>query len=252
MAYHWPHPCPELYRISRHLTQVHLILTLLKDTVIAPDIRGTGDSSIPLSRNYSAHAAGSDLYAILTYLNITSTYVFAHDKGVGLAASLAIEHPSLVSRIILADYPLPGFGYPTSVTSPNAYLNWQLAFFAVPDAAEFFIRGREKEMLSWYFWHASYSGTAAVSVDHLDRYTNEISKPGFLRAGMEYFAAAWEDEKYFTAALNRTRLQMPMLALGGEASFSPVSLLQQAWQGVSANFVAESIPKAGHWIGTFV
>lgn len=218
--------------------------------MIAPDIRGTGDSSIPLSRNYTAHAAGSDLHAILTYLNITSTYVFAHDKGVGLAASLAIEHPSLVSRIILAEYPLPGFGYSTEVTSPNAYQNWQLAFFAVPDAAEFFIQGREKEMLSWYFWHGSYSGTAAVSTDHLERYTNEISKPGFLRAGMEYFAAKWEDEKYFTSALtNGSKLQMPMLALGGEASFSPVSLLQQAWAGVSANFVAESIPKAGHWIG---
>ena len=89
-----------------------------------------------------------------------------------------------------------------------------------------------------------------MSNDHLQRYTNEISKPGFLRAGMEYFAAVWEDEKYFVRAFsNGTRLQMPMLALGGEASFGPVSLLEQAWGNVSANFVAESIPKAGHWIG---
>jgi len=209
-----------------------------------------GDSGIPLSRNYSAHSAGSDLAALLTYLNINQTYVFAHDKGAGLATSLAIEHPSLVSRIILAEYALPGFGYPYAVTSPNAYLNWQLAFFAVPDAAEFFIQGRVKEMLSWYFWHASYSGTASVSREHLERYTNEISKPGFLRAGMEYFAAAFEDEKYFMRKLgNGTgRLRMPLLALGGEASLSPVSLVQQAWAGVGANLVAQVIPKAGHWI----
>jgi len=105
-------------------------------------------------------------------------------------------------------------------------------------------------MLSWYFWHASYSGTAAVSKDHLERYTNEISKPGFLRAGLEYFAAVWEDETYFTRAFAKGRkLEMPMLALGGEASFSPVGLLQQAWQNVSSDLVAEVVPKAGHWIG---
>lgn len=219
-------------------------------TVIAPDNRGGGDSSLSKTANYTAAAGGSDLKAILDFLNINQTYVFAHDKGVGLATSLAIEHPEVVNRIILAEYPLPGYGYPTEVTSPDLYQNWQLSFFAVPDAAEFFIKGREKQMLSWYFFHSSYSGTQAVSEDHLTRYTNEISKPGFLRSGLSYFAAAFEDKKYFTNAFsNGTRLQMPLLALGGEASFSPVSLLNQSWSGVSGNFVAESIPKAGHWIG---
>jgi pimeloyl-ACP methyl ester carboxylesterase len=217
--------------------------------VIAPDIRGCGDSSIPLSKIYTAAAAGADLKAILDYLSINQTYVFAHDKGVGLATSLAIEYPDVVKQIILAEYILPGYGYPTSVSSPNVYLNWQLAFFAVPDAAEYFIQGREKQMLSWYFFHSSYSGTASVSEDHLQRYTNEISKPGFLRSGMEYFAAVWEDEKYFMATFGRGKLHMPMLVLGGEASFGPVSLMRELFAGASDNFVAEAIPKAGHWIG---
>ena len=186
--------------------------------MIAPDIRGCGNSSLPLSKNYTAAAAGADLKAVLDYLNITSAYVFAHDKGVGLATSLAIERPSVVEAIILAKYVLPGYGYPAQVTSPSLYQNWQLSFFGVPDAAEFFVQGREKQMLSWYFFHASYSGTAALSEDHLQRYTNEISKPGFLRSGMEYFASVFGSGK---------KLQMPLLALGGEASFSPVSLLEE-------------------------
>jgi pimeloyl-ACP methyl ester carboxylesterase len=198
--------------------------------VIAPDIRGCGDSSIPLSKIYTAAAAGADLKAILDYLSINQTYVFAHDKGVGLASSLAIEHPDVVKQIILAEYILPGYGYPTSVS-------------------EYFIQGREKQMLSWYFFHSSYSGTASVSEDHLQRYTNEISKPGFLRSGMEYFAAVWEDEKYFKATFGRGKLHMPMLVLGGEASFGPVSLMRELFAGASDNFVAEAIPKAGHWIG---
>ncbi|KAF7682248.1 hypothetical protein GT037_001224 [Alternaria burnsii] len=241
-----------VHGFPQHSLTWHTIGPILAQnyTVIAPDIRGCGDSALPFSKNYTAAAAGTDLKAILDYLNITSTYVFAHDKGVGLATSLAIEHPSVVEAIILAEYALPGYGYPTQVTSSSLYQNWQLAFFAVPDAAEFFIQGREKQMLSWYFFHASYSGTAALSEDHLQRYTNEISKPGFLRSGMEYFAAAWDDEAYFTSVFGSgKRLQMPLLVLGGEASFSPATLLEEIWSQISNDFVAEAIPKAGHWIG---
>jgi pimeloyl-ACP methyl ester carboxylesterase len=217
-------------------------------TVIAPDNRGCGDSSLSATANYTAAAGGADLYAVLEFLNITQTYVFAHDKGVGLATSLALEHPSLVSRIILSEYVLPGYGYSTEVTSPELYQNWQLAFFAVPDAAEFFIRGREKEMLAWYFYHSSYSGTQAVSADHLERYATEISKPGFLRSGLEYFAAKWADEEYFTRAFERVgKLGMPMLALGGEASVG--NFVEGYFANVSSSLVAEAIPKAGHWIG---
>lgn len=91
-------------------------------TVIAPDNRGCGDSSLSASGNYTAPAGGEDLLAILNFLNITKVYMFAHDKGVGLASSLAFEHPERIARFALAEYPLPGFGYPTEVTSPSLYM----------------------------------------------------------------------------------------------------------------------------------
>lgn len=114
---------------SRTWTHIGPILAE-KYTVIAPDNRGQGDSSLSYSDNYTAPAAGADHKAILDFLNINKTMVFAHDKGVGLATSLALENPQLVERMILAEYPLPGYGYTTCVSSPNLYENWQLAFFA--------------------------------------------------------------------------------------------------------------------------
>lgn len=242
-----------VHGFPQHSLTWHTIGPMLAQnyTVIAPDIRGMGDSSLSKTANYTARAAGSDLKAILDFLNIEQTYVFAHDKGGGLAASLAIEHPEVVARLILSEYPLPGFGYPTTVYSPDLFQNWQLAFFAVPDAAEFFISGKEKEMLSWYFFHASYSGTAAVSEEHLNRYTSQISKPGFLRSGMMYFGAAWEDEAYFKTAFNNgtNRLPMPFLALGGEASLAQLPNFATVWGQIAEDYTAEAIPKAGHWIG---
>lgn len=218
-------------------------------TVIAPDNRGAGDSSLSISDNYTAPAGGEDLRAILDFLNTTRVNVFAHDKGVGLATSLAIEHPELIERLVLAEYTLPGYGYSTSVTSPILYRDWQLAFFAVPDAAQFFIQGREKQMLAWYFYHGSYSGDDVISNDLLETYTRAIAKPGFLRAGMQYFAAAFSDADYFQRRFNGSgKLQMPVLAMGGEASFSPMSSLKAAFQPIVADLTTVVIPKAGHWI----
>jgi pimeloyl-ACP methyl ester carboxylesterase len=237
----------------QHSLMWHTIGPLLAQnyTVIAPDNRGMGNSALSLTNNYTAAAGGADLKAILDYLNITKTHVFAHDKGVGLAASLAIEHPEVVETLVLAEYPLPGFGYSTdAVHSRNPYANWHLSFFAVPDVAEFLIRGREREMLSWTFWHASYSGTAAVPAGHLTRYTDEISKPGFLRSGFEYYASVWEEEAYFTRAFaNGRKLEMPTLLLGGEASGAPEDAMKNLFANITANAVADVIPKAGHWIG---
>lgn len=218
-------------------------------TVIAPDNRGAGDSELSRSDNYTAAAAGGDLKAVLDFLNIQKAYVFGHDKGVGLSTSLALEYPDLVERLVLAEYPLPGFGYATEVTSPNPYENWQLAFFAVPDIAEYFIRGREKEMLEWYFWHKSYSGPEIISNELLERYTRSLSKPGFLRAMFQYFAAAYVDAAYFKNKIAQDgKLQMPVLVMGGEASFAPASALRKAFESVASNLQTAVVPKAGHWI----
>ena len=218
-------------------------------TVIAPDNRGAGDSSLSASDNYTAPAGGEDLRALLEFLNITRTFVFSHDKGVGLATSLALEQPELVERLISAEYPLPGYGYTTTVSSPSLYDNWQLAFFAVPDAANFFVQGRVKEMLEWYFFHSSYSGPDSISNELIEIYTRALSKPGFLRAMFQYFAACFFDEKYFTNKINTTgKLQMPVLAMGGEASLAPVSTLSSLFEPIAANLETAVIPKSGHWI----
>jgi pimeloyl-ACP methyl ester carboxylesterase len=85
-------------------------------TVIAPDNRGAGDSSIPPNGIYNAASSAEDLKGVLDFLNVTETYVFSHDKGVGMATALAIKYPSLVKKLGLSEYALPGFGYEGAAT----------------------------------------------------------------------------------------------------------------------------------------
>lgn len=42
---------------------------------------------------------------------------------------------------------------------------------------------------------------------------------------------------------------MPVLAMGGEASFAPAEQLKAAFSPVAADLTTYVIPKAGHWIG---
>lgn len=196
-----------------------------------------------------------DLKGVLDFLNITQVYVFGHDKGCGPTAALATKYPSLVKRVGFAEYVLPAFGYESAWTPSAAwdvYHSWQLAFFSVPDAAQYFIQGREREMLAWYFFQASYSGNSVIATDHLDRYTREISKAGFLRAGFGYFATATvtQDAAFFNATLGAHPLRQPVLVLGGESSLGPVA--KATWGPIGTDVTVDIIPKAGHWIGEFL
>ena len=223
--------------------------------MIAVDIRGMGQSTIPASGDYTSSTAAEDLKGVLDFLSINQTYIVAHDKGNGQTAALNAKYRSLIKRAVYSEYALPGFGYEDAVSREfgvtGLYQNWQLAFFSVPDAAQYFIQGREKEMLAWYFWHSSYSGNSAISQDYLDRYTREISKPGFLRAGLQYFATTKQDAEFFNSTLRGNPWHNPSLFLGGESDIASVSVLQMLWGPVASNASYDIVPKAGHWLGMF-
>ncbi|KAI1464405.1 putative hydrolase [Daldinia caldariorum] len=222
-------------------------------TVIAPDNRGTGDSSIPPDGNYSSAVSAADLKGVLDFLNITSTYVFAHDKGVGMAVALAAQYPGLVKRLGLAEYVLPGFGY-EAVAAPapywDLYQNPQNALFSIPDFAEFLIAGRERRFVLWYFYHGSYSGPASFSEDTISRYADSIQKPGFLRAMFGTFAAAsiLADAEFFNRTVGQNPLSMPVFVTGGEASIGVEPLLRQSFGPITTDLEFDVVPKAGHWI----
>ncbi|KAL7940541.1 Alpha/Beta hydrolase protein [Trichoderma barbatum] len=222
-------------------------------TVIAPDNRGAGDSSIPPDGNYSSSASADDLWGVLDSLNITSAYVFSHDKGIGAATALAIKYPSLVKRLGVSEYAYPGFGYEAVATPApfwDLYQNPQLAFFQVQDLAEFLISGKEKQFLQWYFYHGSYSGATSIPEDVVNQYTSSIAKPGFLRSMLGPFTAQTvaTDAAFFKSAFQKQKLSMPLLGLGGEASFGIPSALRQAFSPASDHLQVDVVPKAGHWI----
>jgi pimeloyl-ACP methyl ester carboxylesterase len=213
--------------------------------MIAPDLRGTGGTTITPA-GYDKRTMAADVRHLLGQLNIPSIDVVGYDHGAGVAYQLAAGNPNLVRRLCVIEYALPGFGYEQEMAPRpdwNAGSAWQLGFFTVPEVAEHFIRGRERDLLTWFFWHAAHD-PSAVTAEDFEEYVRQISKPGALRAGINYYAAVWRDMEDHKEAAKR-KLDIPILALGGESSYAERIL--EAWRPLAHDVHGGVIKEAGHW-----
>jgi pimeloyl-ACP methyl ester carboxylesterase len=98
------------------------VATALPRPVIAPDLRGRGDSgALPGPYGMAAHAA--DCAAVLDALGVDQADVVGHSMGGFVASVLAHRYPARVARLVLVDggAPLPApRGGPESMLGPAA------------------------------------------------------------------------------------------------------------------------------------
>ena len=81
-----------------------------KYTVIAPDMRGLGDSSRPAT-GYDKKTIANDIWQVVNgTLGHESFYLVGHDWGGPTAYALAAAHPDAVKRLVIIDVPIPGCG----------------------------------------------------------------------------------------------------------------------------------------------
>lgn len=88
----WPQTWYAWRKVMPQLTQRY--------RVIAPDLRGLGDSSRP-QNGFDKRAVPRDVAQLLQTLSIDSAYVVGHDWGGPVAFAFAAFHPGLVSRLVM-------------------------------------------------------------------------------------------------------------------------------------------------------
>lgn len=211
---------------------------------IAVDQRGMGGSDIPPG-GYDKKTLAADVAAVLDNLVGSPAVVVGYDHGGGTALALAFERPELVSKLVVIEYAPPGFGYEFGLTAAPGNVNWQLAFFTQVDVAVSFIQGKERELLSWYFWHWAHNADAVVQED-FEVYVRQLQKPGGLRGGFAHFASVFEDLDHFKAWNARGQLLMPILGIGGETAAG--TYIETGLSPLAASLQTAVIPSCGHWV----
>jgi pimeloyl-ACP methyl ester carboxylesterase len=209
-------------------------------TVIAPDLRGAGQSATPAD-GYTKAAMAKDIHALVHKLGFERIRIVGHDIGLMVAYAYAAQYPNEVERIALMDAFLPGVGKWRDVWLMRDL--WHFHFYGKTPLA--LVHGRERIYFE-HFWN-DFAADPAHSVPERDRrlYAKAYGRPGGMRSGFEYFRAFEQDANDF-ARFAQTPLTMPMLVLTGEKA-SGDFLIQQGRQ-VATNVEGVVIRNSGHWL----
>ena len=211
-----------------------------KHTVIAPDLRGAGQTEVPVD-GYTKAIMARDVHNLVESLGFKNVQVVGHDVGMMVAYAYASMYPTDVKRVVLMDAFLPGIGDWKSLSARHAL--WHLSFYG--DTPEALVKGRERIYLD-HFWN-DFAVDPKHSVPEADRvfYTKEYAQPQHIHAGMEWFKAFDQDAQDF-ADDKQYPLEMPVLSLAGEKSMGPFLAYQVKM--IATHAQSDVIQNAGHWL----
>lgn len=146
--------------------------------VIRLDTRGCGQSDAPsVVKSYDLALLVSDLCALLDHLSLDKVKLVGHDWGAAIGWAFCLAHPERVERYVAV-----------SVGHPAAYAgagwrqmlkSWYAGFFQLRGVAEWMVKSFDWWMLR------TFSGNSA----EFDTWRAELSRPGRLSAGMNYYRA---------------------------------------------------------------
>jgi len=211
-----------------------------KFTVIAPDLPGIGDSDIPKD-GLDMKSAAVRIHALVKTLGVEKARVVGHDIGLMVAYAYAAQFPAETEKLVEMDAFLPGVaGWEDVYNNPGI---WHFRFNGpTPEAL---VRGRERIYFE-HFWN-NFAADKSKSIQEADRvaYAAAYARPGRMRAGWAYFVSFQQAAKDFEE-LAKTKLNMPVLAIGGEKANG--DLLGRQMKLVATDATVVVLKNTGHWV----
>ena len=242
------HGHPQTHVVWRHIAPR---LVSAGFSVVAPDLRGYGDSEKPTSdashSSYSKRDMAADQLALMQKLGFKTFSVVGHDRGGRVAHRLCLDNPSCVERMAVLDIAPTATMYAlTDKEFATRYFWW---FFLIQpfDFPERLI-GSDPE----YFLRRHISGQVkvkgSVSEEILQEYLRSYQNPETIHAICEdYRASATIDLKHDEqdAAI---KIQAPLLAIWGDQSVvGNLYDVNATWQEKAINVEGHALP-CGHAI----
>ncbi len=214
---------------------------MVKDhTVIVPDLRGMGLSSHP-SQGYEKTAEAEDIARVMDALHVEDAQFVTHDIGNMVGYAFAAQYPGRVSKWVAMDAPLPGIGHwDDQLKNPKT---WHFNFHG-PDE-ERLVKGRERIFLD-RFWNELSADPKHIDEATRRHYAALYARPHAMHDALEQFAAFPKDAVDNQALAAKGKLTLPVLAIGGAASYGDKLAIEIGF--AASNVQAVSIANSGHWL----
>ncbi len=166
------------------------VMTRLADrfTLIAPDLRGFGDSSKP-DGPYGPDRHAADMLALMDALGVERFGVVGHDVGGAVMQPLGRTAPVRLAGLFFFDFVYPGIGH--RMGAPDR-LNaiWYQSFHQMEMAPA--LVGATRASCRTYIGHflKAWSYRKDAFDDTLEAFTDNFMKPGNLAGGFAHYRAA--------------------------------------------------------------
>jgi len=211
--------------------------------VIAVDQRGIGLSGKP-EDGYDTGTLAGDLIGLMDALGHQRFALVGHDTGFAISYALAADHPDRVACTVLAEIPGPPGAAPSPplfVPGPVNDRLWHIPFNRVDKVPEQLVTGREDIFFGYEF--AVQGGK--LPDDVIGYYVRLLSNPASLHGSLGFYRAF--DATVEQNILRKDRhLSMPVLAIGGEASYG--GHVAEVMETIADDVRGVIIPGAGHWV----
>jgi pimeloyl-ACP methyl ester carboxylesterase len=234
----------------------HKIMPLLADAgfaILAPDMRGYGDSDKPAgNEGYDAHALAEEFRSLVKHLNFGKgkpLILVGYDMGGPPSLLWASEFPNDVKALLYIDVPVMLPEVLTKIISytPEAMTKGSLWWWILPlapDVPERLIVGKEREFLTW-FYDTKSAIPGAVSPSSVDEFLRTFSGRDGVLGSMGVYRAAFKTMEQ-TSQLKTSKVQLPVIAIGGSTSRG--DQVREMISMVATNVSGVVVPNCGHFI----
>ena len=231
----------------------HLVADRLAEqfTLVMADLRGYGDSGKPQTdaehSPYSKRAMAADMAQLMTALGHQTFAVMGHDRGGRVAHRLARDYAERVTRLAVLDIaPTANMYQTTDMKFAKAYYHWFFLIqpYPLPETLigadpEFYLR---QKIGSW-----GKSGDVHTDEAMAD-YLRCFSNPATIHASCEDYRAAASIDLIHDEADKGRKLDIPLFAISGAASFVSARYdLVAEWQTSFTDVSAAQVP-GGHFL----
>jgi pimeloyl-ACP methyl ester carboxylesterase len=216
-----------------------------KYRVIAPDLRGLGDSSPP-AVGYDNGTVAGDVIELLDLLGVPEFSLVGHDWGGPVAFAATLLARDRVKKLALVDTVLAGDG--RLAGSGQGGARWHHLFHRTPNLPEALTAGREAIYLSWFYDEYSERG-GAVNQDDLAEYARCYSQPGAMRCGFEYYRTLEVSSAFVQAHIERDgKATLPVLSVAGGSGRGRAGEAADSISRLVTNLESHIIPNCGHLV----
>ncbi|HKR81622.1 MAG TPA: alpha/beta hydrolase [Candidatus Saccharimonadales bacterium] len=187
-------------------------------TVIAPDMRGFGDSGKPEGK-YDARLLATDLYQLVQQLGFEKLGIVAHDMGAPAALMFAAEHPEMVQGLVYLEEPVLTKATMADIHAftPEAVQNgllWWWRFAFAYDLPETLLAGKEQEFLAWFHQHGTFD-PGAVEKEAAREYLRTFASTEGIRGAFGVYRGIFDTIEQTETLTGEHKITVPVLGLGG-------------------------------------